>query len=185
MGQYLSKKLRRLIRINGERTLGYDYRATHTNLAYCNSQLQLEGDPYSIPGYARETVKRVMMRCFNVSSPARAIQAVSAHWEKDKTGRLRYKDGLPRETAVDLVRVIGERHPKISNWIFKNCGLELMYQDAHIAKDVIMHFVNQGIPCLSIHDCFIVPKRYADELRQVMLDTWQKVTGFTVELKRE
>ena len=61
-----------------------------------------------------------------------------------------------------------------------------MNLDAKIALNIAFHFINQGIPCLPVHDSFLVQVRYESELRRVMLDTYKKhANGFTIPIQKK
>ena len=62
-------------------------------------------------------------------------------------------------------------------------GVDLMYRDSLIAEDILRHFLNKKIPCLTIHDSFIVPIHHKDELFQVMTEIYFKHLKFYPVIK--
>jgi hypothetical protein len=56
-------------------------------------------------------------------------------------------------------------------------GLRLQRLDADIAEQVMLHFARQDIPCLGIHDSFIVPQRHEGELRETMIASYYRRIG--------
>ena len=60
------------------------------------------------------------------------------------------------------------KHPAIAHHLCSDVGVKLMAIDGRIAARVIDHFTAIDVPVLSIHDSFIVPVRWAGELRRVM-----------------
>ena len=51
--------------------------------------------------------------------------------------------------------------------------------------DVLSRMVKEGIPCLPIHDSFIVPTEYQDVLYDAMVEAYHKVVGsFTPVIKK-
>ena len=44
-------------------------------------------------------------------------------------------------------------------------------------KRVLRHFMNKCVVALSVHDSYVVPESYFDELREVMKQAWEKVLG--------
>ena len=50
--------------------------------------------------------------------------------------------------------------------------------DSEIALNVMYHFARKGIPCLGIHNSFIVPRYAATELESVMRKKYRKKVGF-------
>lgn len=59
-------------------------------------------------------------------------------------------------------------HSKIADHFGKDMGIKLMRIDSALATDILYHFAEQGVPCLSCHDSFIVPESAAKELRYAM-----------------
>jgi len=60
----------------------------------------------------------------------------------------------------------------------------LMNRDARIALDVVWHFTKQSVPIIPVHDSFIVQEQHAEELWQVMDETYQKHNdGFACPIK--
>ncbi len=52
-----------------------------------------------------------------------------------------------------------------------------------LALDVLSHFAKRGIPCLGVHDSFIVPAVHKSELWQVMTDCHRERIGFLPVIK--
>ena len=53
-----------------------------------------------------------------------------------------------------------------------------MFYEGQITERVLQHFMNKGVVALSIHDSYVVPESYSDELREVMNQAWAEVLGF-------
>src|SRR5262249_40535952 len=83
----------------------------------------------------------------------------------------------------ELVERIKAKHEPIAGLFFTGIGLRLQYRDACIAERVMMHFARQGIPCLCIHDSFIVQKPYANELERVMREVALEEIGVELPIK--
>jgi hypothetical protein len=82
-----------------------------------------------------------------------------------------------------LIERIKAKHEPIARHFFTGIGLRLQYRDAGIAEKVMMHFARQGIPCLCIHDSFIVHRRYAGELEHVMREVALEEIGMELPIK--
>lgn len=76
-----------------------------------------------------------------------------------------------------------EKHIRINKFLNSDIGLTLQYKDSKIAEDILKHFTKKGIPCLPIHDSFIVPNKYKDELIETMHEVYIKHFGFKPKLK--
>jgi len=61
--------------------------------------------------------------------------------------------------------------------------LKLQYIDSQLAESVLKHFTSRDIPCLCVHDSFIVPKKYGDELEGVMKDTYKSKINYDIKVK--
>lgn len=77
-----------------------------------------------------------------------------------------------------------ERHRPIAPFFGKDEGMRLMRMDSSIAIDILYHFAKRGVPCLSVHDSFIVPANSEAELRRVMIEFYQQKTGFPPVVKK-
>jgi hypothetical protein len=87
-------------------------------------------------------------------------------------------------TFDQLQERIKAKHEPIAIFFFTGAGLRLQYRDSCIAEKVMMHFAKQGMPCLSVHDSFIVQERYARELEAVMRETAREEVGVELPVKR-
>lgn len=57
-----------------------------------------------------------------------------------------------------------------------------MRKDSEITSLIHNHFTPKGIPVLSVHDSYLVDCRHVGELRQVMRDASEEVTGRPLRL---
>ena len=55
--------------------------------------------------------------------------------------------------------------------------------DSQIAERVMLKLLAKGIPCLPVHDSFIVDRESTKELRQVMDDAYSALMGRSAKLK--
>ena len=91
----------------------------------------------------------------------------------------------PVYPARRMLRRLAWRHKSIRH-CFAGSGPQLMNLDAKIALSIVLHFTNQSIPCLPVHDSFLVQERYESELRRVMLDTYKEyANGFTIPIQKK
>ncbi len=68
-------------------------------------------------------------------------------------------------------------NPVLSDFLFSDQGIRLMYLDSQITAHVHRHFTNQGVPVLSVHDSYIIDHMKVAELRQVMAQASEAVMG--------
>jgi hypothetical protein len=172
------KELRRFIRINDEPTIELDYRAQHINLLYALRGIALPTrDPYTISGLDRDFVKNVCLKLINAASVEQAWQACRKGALYDKEPELvacldSHLDTLDsfQEWVVDPILA---RHPSIAKDFCQDKGIELMRIDSDICQHVLTLMTNQEIPCLSVHDSFLVPEEHEKTLRYAMAAAYE------------
>jgi hypothetical protein len=177
---------RATIRFNGEPCVELDFGGLHTRMLYHRRGLEAPADPYaywaSTTKPQREIAKLVTNATINAKSFKGAVAACHSRLNKwDVVGK-RPKYGKALDDARVLQRAVSttglqfgdvqklavERHKPIVDDFGCDMGLRLMRHDSQIALNVLYHFADRGIPCLGVHDSFIVPESHAHELRAVM-----------------
>jgi hypothetical protein len=163
---------RRHVTIDGEPTVELDFSGLHPRMLYAEIGLELSDDPYDVgqPAEYRATVKQAFNAMINAGE--RGVE------EPDD-----YDAQAMGMTFDQLQQRIKAKHEPIAGFFFTGAGLRLQYRDSRIAERVMMHFARQGIPCLSIHDSFIVQERYARELETVMRETAREEVGLEIPVK--
>lgn len=71
----------------------------------------------------------------------------------------------------------------LSPYLLTGVGLKLQNTDAQIAERVLLHFAKMQVPCLCVHDSFIVMFHYQDELRKAMTVAFNEVVGVEPKMK--
>lgn len=119
------------------------------------------------------------------SADEHQAESSSNYWLKQNPIQARKLRALGVTRAKPFIDKFTERHQPIAHYFCKGkqTGLKIMNRDSRIALEVVNHFGKKGIPILSIHDSFIVQKQYRDELYDVMITTYHKVTGFEITVK--
>ncbi|MBO9714995.1 MAG: hypothetical protein J7495_18940 [Sphingomonas sp.] len=156
------------ILIDGEDTVELDFRAYQPRLAF-----HLEGhplapadDPYSLPGHDpaiyREAVKTVFAKLLNAAPgvPIRASESMKG---------LFAKDAFPA-----FVGEVEAAFAAIRPWLRTGRGMELQFIDSEIADGVIEALTVEGIPCLPVHDSFIVPRSAEVRLGRLMYEVYRR-----------
>ena len=149
--QRLGSAARAGLRLNGEATVELDFRSLHTRLCYQleGQPLPLDVDPYVLDGepqYPRELVKDALNRLIS-AAPGRTLRAPK---------------GTEKERWRGLLAILPARHSAIARWFGAERVLELQRYDSDITAAVLTDLTAQGIPCLPVHDSFIV--RRSDEV---------------------
>jgi hypothetical protein len=180
--QSLNKNLRRKILINGEAVTELDYKALHISLLYnlCNIKTP-SGDLYDLFD-KNQLLRRAVKKMFNIVINAKSrISALCAFRNKVL---LSTKSEIALEmqkyciTPEMLLNRIIEKHAVLSKFLHSGKGIELQYLDSCIATDILNYFTDKEIPCLPVHDSFIVQCKHGEELKNVMHEMYLRHTGF-------
>ncbi len=179
---------RRRLTINGESVVELDFSGYHPHLLYAMEGLQLKGDPYGLGAATEHPVGRrfakIAFQCLlNAENWTEAESAVNNLARKH--GEISTLKELDLYPACRMLKRLAWRHKPIRH-CFARRGPQLANLDAKIALNIAFHFINQGVPCLPVHDSFLVQERYESELRRVMLDTYKEhANGFTIPIQKK
>lgn len=198
---YLPKQQRLAITINGEAVVECDYSAQHLRLLYAMLGFQVANDPYAVRNYARDAVKHAILIMLNAKSQDGARKAIrlkltrAAMALKEDAGNVKAQKFVAAFDGVDISDLIADitaYHEPIWNFFCSGIGIVLQNLDSRICEMVLKHFTALNVPCLPVHDSFIVPASYENELVKVMkaaameigkvIDAPISVTGGVVEL---
>ena len=120
------------------------------------------------------------MIAINSKDKSQALRAlrdtIRKNWEFQKLKRVYQLD------EKELLRKFEGVHAGISNYFCSGIGLKLMYRDSQIAEDVLKHFTKREIPCLCVHDSFLLPVQHKEELKSVMNEVYKNHMGFDAKL---
>lgn len=185
--QGLSKNERGRIKIDGEEVIELDYSGLHPNILYANEKIQFQGDPYSIVDNRPEVrpfLKIILLAMINAKDYVQA-ERVGNDWFRTNYQAGQKLKALGIDKAGVILNKFHEKHNPISHYFCsgKSTGLSLMNKDSKIALDVVHHFTKRKIPIIPVHDSFIVQKKYRNQLKQVMHETYSKHTGYHITVK--
>jgi hypothetical protein len=114
-------------------------------------ELQTE-DPYELVGFSRSEVKLAINIMLNAPSWPSARAAIC--------DELHEGYGATAGARADSVRAaVGNAYPALERYWNTGYGLLLQNVDATICMNVQQHLRREAIPCLSVHDSFIVPTK--------------------------
>jgi hypothetical protein len=160
--QSLPAWLRTAIYIDGMPAVERDFSCCHPRLLAATVGLQLGSeDFYSSFGTARHEAKVAVNIMLNAPTAKKAFGALTSEL------RQVHGEAAPRQSCA-IMKTIAARYPALSRLWNSGYGLRLQNHDAHICMRVQQRMRGQGIPCLSIHDSFVVPANYAGSLEEVM-----------------
>ncbi|MFG6535700.1 hypothetical protein ACGYK5_17890, partial [Sulfitobacter sp. 1A16787] len=174
--------------IDDQPTVEVDFKGLHVAMLYAKAGKEMRHDPYELPGVeivdgeeviqgyppelARKLCKRLVLTAINAKEKSSAFGAFRDGFSTAHVGK--------RITNKKLDQLLGlflERNPVLSDYLFKDQGIHLMYLDSQITAHVHRHFTNKGIPVLSVHDSYIIDHMKVAELRTVMAEASKAVMG--------
>lgn len=158
----LPKQDRARLLIEGEPTVELDFRSLHARLCY-----QLEGqplaadvDPYTLPAMPdapRDQVKAAVNRLLN-GAPGKIPKAPA---------------GIDRTSWRATIAAVERHHKPIAGWLRSGRGMRLQHFDSAIASTVLDSLAYRSIPCLPIHDSFIVAESCERVLGETMYHAYR------------
>ena len=174
--QSLPKELRACMRINGQPTVELDYSALHIRMLYHMEGIDYRDDPYealcSNKG-ERKIYKLVQLVSINSDDEKQAIMAIRKELREN-----RIPFDITNNSLIRCLQKFKDVHKPIAKYLNTGIGLELQNLDSQIAERVLMAMTERQIPCLPVHDSFIVPVRHEAKLREAMVRSYTEVMGF-------
>lgn len=172
----LNEDVRKHISINSTTTVELDYSALHIRMLYHLEGIQYTDDPYmtlSESKEEREMYKLVQLISINSSSDEQAVMAIRNVFRKKGI-----KYDLANPSILFLIERFKEAHKPIAMYLNTGIGLTLQNLDSRITEAILMRLMEDDIPCLPIHDSYIVQAQHEGILNQVMVEEYEKVMGF-------
>lgn len=173
----MQKEVRRCVYINDSPTVELDFGAHHIRMLYhYYLNMPYQEDPYKKlckdnPD-ERDIYKRVLLVAINAKSEDNAVKGIRK--------KLR-DDGIVYDLTNEAIKAcldkVKKHHPKIARFINSGIGLQLQYYEGCIVDIVLSRMTKEGIPCLPVHDSFIVPAEHEGTLHEAMVEAYQKVIG--------
>lgn len=176
--QTLPKELRRHIFINGQPTVELDYSAHHIRMAYHLEGIDYKEDPYiaiTDDPEERKVFKLLLLVAMNAEDEESALVGFR---NKNREKLKALIGDLKNTTLKPLLARVKEAHPQIANYIHADAGVKLQYLDSQITEAILLRMTEQDIPCLPIHDSYIVPAQYEELLLVAMKEEYRQVMGF-------
>lgn len=138
-------------------------------LAYAHVGLPLpKGDAYAVPGFTREDrdgIKRIFSSMLFARKPLKG-------WPRG--ARELFESGTKLR---DVVAAIQHRHAPLEPLWFTGVGHRLMFMESQVLVRILLRLIDRDITALPIHDCLVIAEPTAAEVEEVMLDTFEEITG--------
>lgn len=172
--QTIPKEYRKYLVIDGKATIEIDYSGLHPAILYADEGLILPEDPYSrILGPQHRDLSKILFNAL--------INAKKDPEAPPRGVKIKYFDQpLNWEQIKERIYQV---HAPIQQRFCKGAGLWLMHEDSVLATGVLHHFANMGVPCLPVHDSFIVHHGYEEDLRKKMSELFIDRYGSAPSLK--
>jgi len=184
----MPSEIRKRFYIDGRPTVELDYGATHFIMLYNLKGFQLRKDPYIVePGMSKEMrklYKKVGFISLNAKNETSALLALHKEIRKNEKFKRLFPNNS-KEDRLSLIRKFKQRNTRIQDSLFKEKCHMLTNYDSKIANDVLIHFTKKGIPCLCVHDSFIIQRIHKDELQKVMKKFYKERFGFNPKVNEK
>lgn len=179
--QSVPKEIRKYTTINGNKTAALDFSSIHLHICYARLGITPpSGDLYALKvrGFNRKIAKKVCLIAINTANRKEAFCALSnanksEGWDLTPYLINRYIDAFIK------------KHAAISEFFFSGFGTAAQFIDSQIAEQVMLNLISECIPCIPIHDGFIVEAHNIDMLKDVMDVACIDVIGVKIPSKRE
>ena len=185
----IPSKFRPYLTINGLATGEVDFSELHPRLLYLiNNQPVPTGDLYDdgwrspeFPEYNAKlepylSRRKLFKTVFNAT-----LNDEEGYFRLDKAQYLTAKQfglNLPK-----IRQILFRKHPLLMELYRSGTGLELQFVDSQIAEKVMLSLMERSIPCMPVHDSFLVPRHQVSELISTMKSAFEAVTGHSPALK--
>lgn len=193
--QGLRKEERARIRFDGELGIEVDFSGMHPRMLYHQCGIDYPNDPYvmwqRIPTDGQRLLaKKAFNALLNAESPRASIASCNSSLQITGKSRQARKDAKQLNRALaeqetsfaEVVAAVVRRHRDISDPFCDDVGMRLMRIDSDIAMEIFDYFSKLGVPCLGVHDSFIVPTEHERTLRAKMIEIYSAKLGFEPEL---
>lgn len=194
--QAINSQLRSYIVIDGKKTIELDYKSQHAHMiyGYClrknmNEVLGAGVDAYEIEGYPRSLGKSIFTTALNVRSRVHLKEALKNQLQRYLESDSKDKMDMAKEclfyinddfeNILDGFEALHEALLKPECFLYpssrdKKWWGMFQFFDSQICAYILDYFTRKGIPCLSIHDSFIIAEEHEKILRRVMQEAYLK-----------
>jgi hypothetical protein len=186
--QSYPSKSRSQILIDDNPVSELDYASLHPTILFNLNDMDIPGlnhpdfDFYDIyqNRQLRGAVKLIVNIAINAGSRIKALNAFNFKLKRNYSNPDKSDKFLKILMAMDEHKLTPGKtlndflynYPELSESLYTDKGIELMNIDSMIATDVLGYFHRKNIPCLCIHDSYIVPAEHKEELHHVMEQTY-------------
>jgi len=180
----LPKLERANLTILGDPVVELDYAQLHPTLLFARAGIELNFDPYEIPGLIGPHVRSLGKRTFNrlVNRTARSEGGCGLPLHPSAEDRDQLPDGVAFSSY--LQRFVERLNP-VCAWFGTGEGVRLQREDSDLALGILETLDVKDIPVLPVHDSFIVRRKDEGILREAMIDMFRRRYGFSPQIRSE
>ena len=182
----LNSEQRKMITINGEKTVELDLQASSINVIYIakTGVRYPGGDPYNVSVgdklITRHIVKQAATIMLNTKNIQGAVAALEEHYLPNVFNDKRSKKNLKKASEYELMKLTVkpsevmkaflEKHKTIENSFLKGkrMGDLVACQESDRVFEIVRRFTKNNVPILTVYDSFIVQEQYKDNLQRWM-----------------
>lgn len=176
--QRIPEDLRERIIIDGHNVVEFDFSGMHIHIMYALEGKKLKDfnrEPYIFTknndtDNIRPFIKRLFLTAVNCEDDTECLRSLRKHLRENAGS---YPEKAPN--LKELLTIIREYHPEISNYINKGKGPKFQYFDSLIAEITIDVLTKKGIPVLCVHDSFVCKNIDSDVVIRTMKEAYIKV----------
>lgn len=186
--QNIPAKYRRFLTINGKSVVEVDYKCLHPRLAYAKHRINYIEDAYDLTEYGygaewRPALKIALNAMLCSDNKHKAVCGVTI-----AINRLFVEQGMKKVTRIEVERVFDAftlKHKPIRKKFYTGAGVKLQCKDAQMTEEILLTLMGEGVPCLPIHDSYIVQAEHGDRVEQLMQVVYTKHTGQDALVERK
>ena len=182
----LSSEQRKMIRINGDKTVELDLEASSVNVIYMvkTGKRYTGGDPYHLlvngELIPRHIVKQGATIMLNTKSINNAVAALENHYLPNVFDDKRTKKNLQKAEEYklvklrikpsDILKAFLDKHKSINSSFLrgKRIGDLVACQESDRVFEIVRRFTANNVPILTVYDSFIVQEQYQEILQKWM-----------------
>jgi hypothetical protein len=182
--QNIPREHRQHLAVNGKSMVELDYSNQHPSILYAQEGATRPADCYSgviKPKHLSDGVKQKDLRDA-VKSAFNAMLNSPKPLRQAPNGVSPNRFGL---TWAELSQAIMSFHKPIAHHFYTGVGLRLQRLDSDIAEKVLLHFAQNGIAILPLHDSFLMHNGYETWLEPVMRQAFEDVVGLPPKIDRK
>ena len=171
----MSKRHRRVLRVEGERLVELDFVGMQAALLYAMEDLPLpENDVYRVSKVPRSTAKKLFAAMTFRNEPL-------GRWPKNLTGRVPV-----RQAAMELALLNApiKHHLGTPGPGGRPVGHHLQFLESQIMTEAVWQCAEEGIFGFPIHDALLVPFSSADKAQEIMIEAFRGETGQVPRIER-